>query len=305
MSLPSRWRRIAFALLLAFAGSSAGDPAAADAVAAETIAIESSAGASVGEAAASDEPVRARLVCDRTAIEPGGVLRLGVLFDIDAGWHLFWDGCNNTGYPITVRPSFPAGFAARELEWPAPERLVSPGDILDHVYARQVLVMLPVDVPRDAEIGSTVTLSCALEWVACREACVIGGADVSLRLPVAARGRPAASPHAALFERSRARVPQPLAPATAAWSARWEGETLILEAGAARSLAFLPRSGCEMFVDPLSDCAAEGSRLAIHTRRTEHDAGPLRGVLEIHEEGAASPRYVALEVPLSHSSAAR
>ncbi len=301
MSATSRWRRVALALLLAIAGAGAGDATAADAVASDVAASE--AGAS--ELAVSEEPVRARLVCDRVAIEAGGPARLGILFDIDPGWHLFWDGCNNTGYPIHARPDFPEGITAGELVWPAPERLVSPGDILDHVYAKQVLLILPVEVTEDLEPGASVALSCALEWVACREACVIGGADVSLRLSVVARDAAAPSKYAALFEETRARVPGVPAPGVAPYSTRWEGDTLILEADGAKSMAFFPRSGCEALVNPLIDCSADGSRLAMRIHPANQTSDSVRGVLEITSQDAAMSRFVALKLPLCNSNVTR
>jgi len=297
VSPPSRWRRIAFAFLLAIAGAGAGGTTAADAVMSDAAASEAAA----IESAAAEEPVRARLVCDRVAIAPGGVAHFGLLFDIDPGWHLFWDGCNNTGYPIQLRAELPEGFSAREPLWPAPTRLVSPGDILDHVYAARPLVILPVDVPRNLEPGANVTITCALEWVSCREACVIGGADVSLTLQVAAHDRPAPSEHAALFEQARARVPDAPGTGLAPYRTRWEGDTLVLEADAARALAFFPQAGCEALVNPLVDCAADGSRLAIRTRRGDHAPASIRGVLELTTRGGAAPRFVSLDIPFSNS----
>lgn len=287
---------------MAIAGAGAPDATVTDAIASDIVASETVA----SESALSEELVRARLVCDRVGIVAGGVARLGILLDIDPGWHLFWDGCNNTGYPIQARPDFPEGFSPGELLWPAPARLVSPGDVLDHVYERQVLLIFPVDVAESVAPGESVTFSCALDWVACREACVIGGADVSLRLPVLARGQSAQSTpseHAALFDQTRTRVPELPEPGAAPYRTRWEGETLVLEADGAKSIAFFPRSGCEALVNPLIDCAADGARLAIRVRAADHAPEPVRGVIEIKTSDAAPPRFVVLELPMSNSTA--
>jgi hypothetical protein len=73
------------------------------------------------------------LIADQTAITPGGVFLLGVTFDIEEGWHLYWDGKNDSGFPISVDLSLPEGFTREAIRWPAPVRKVSPGDIIAEI----------------------------------------------------------------------------------------------------------------------------------------------------------------------------
>ncbi len=268
---------------------------------------EAIAGAPAAVAVAVAEPVRARLVSERTALVPGQPAALGIEFSIDPAWHLFWDGCNNTGYPITIHPKMPDGVRAREVEWPAPARLVSPGDILDHVYERRVLLILPIDVAADLAPGTDVVLACRLDWVACHDACVVGGADVSIRVPVAS-GRETASlsKDAPEFERARARLPRAAAQAAPWLRARWTDETLVIEADGAESLAFFPSEGCVSLVDPLADCESSANRLEIRYRRVDGRLGPASGVLDLKRSGESAHRFISLEVSVpdgtSHSS---
>jgi len=251
----------------------------------------------VGKAAVT-EPIRAEIVSESTVLVPGRTTTIGILFRIEPGWHLFWKGCNQTGYPITVKAQLPGGFRALDLVWPAPERLVSPGEILDHVYDDDVLVMLPVETPATLDAGKPAALRFDLEWVACREACVAGDTTIAIDLPVARAASAAApSPHTALFEAARRRAPGPAGGASAL-RASWAGGALVIECAAARSLAFFPQDGCESLVDPIADASAAGSRLEVRYRPVDGRIGPLRGVVEIFERGRDEPRYVSIDVPI-------
>lgn len=278
--------------------------------------------ASPRPALAEDPIVVARLVCEEAALVPGTVAHLGVLFDIAPEWHLFWDGCNDTGYPIAISPELPPGFHARAAEWPAPLRLASPGDILDHVYEGRVLLILPVDVPADLAAGREVTLGARLEWVSCRDACEIGGDSVSIRLPVIAPGAeaPAAAPGASaaagteiarLFAETRVRVPHEDDRKAIGWE--WRDDTLVVRAQNARSIAFYPREGCEHFVDLLHDGASSASvaggasnLLELRTRAVDGRPAAVRGVVEIQpaDGGASAPRFINLDVPAPQGRAA-
>jgi DsbC/DsbD-like thiol-disulfide interchange protein len=259
----------------------------------------------------TERVVDARLVCEETALEPGTTARLGILLQIAPEWHLFWDGCNDTGYPITVTPELPEGFHARPIEWPAPRRILSPGDILDHVYEGRVLLILPVDVPADLPPGADVSLGARLEWVSCHDACEIGGDSVSIRLPVvahaangssnaAAAGR-AKSESAPLFAETRARVPVGAGGEVAEWT--WNDDTLVVTAPGAKWMAFYPQSACESFVDLVTDSMKEAPRLELRTRAVDGKRVPVRGVLEIRLADSTSPRWVQLSAPAPQARA--
>jgi thiol:disulfide interchange protein DsbD len=256
-------------------------------------------------AAAEPEPIAARLVAERDALVPGDTTLLGIAFEVSDGWHLFWDGRNDTGGPVSVRPALPDGFRAGDLLWPAPKRLVSPGRILDHVYDDDVLLILPVVAPRDAKPGDRATLSCALDWVACRDACVLGEAAVSLTLPIAPAesGGARASAAAPLFERARARLPRTLPAERDVFRWRWSADTLHIESRAAQPLAFYPGAACGDLVDPIADAVAASGHLALRFRPTApgRRIGPASGLLVLGPQAPRDPvdppEVYAIDIP--------
>ncbi len=185
-----------------------------------------------------------RLVSERDALVPGETAMVGLLFEIDEGWHIYQPSQNDTGLEPMVEWESDAGLSFGAIEWPAGHRFTQPGEILDHGYEGTVLLMLPVEVPSSAAVGSEVAISGRVEWLACDAAmCVPGRADVSLTLPV--RSSAAASVEAGAFESARSSFGVPLTGASAAGlSIGWEGTTLVVSASGDGVLSFVPGAGC-------------------------------------------------------------
>ncbi len=249
--------------------------------------------------------VQVRLLPDTTRWIPGRTHYVGVRFEMDDGWHLYWPGQNDSGLPIQVIPELPPGFTAGALGWPAPERLIHGGEFVDHVYHDEVTLLLPITVAEDVPAGARVELAVATDWLVCEEACVPGAAAVSLEMLVAAAGEaPGASEAAPELEALKARLPGPPLPglqaltikamttASAAAGSSTAADPLrapLIEVSVAgaRRLAFYPYEDGLPLVHVASSCAAEGALLRLEVDpeppyRPEH-AGParLRGLLEI------------------------
>ncbi len=243
---------------------------------------------------ASESLVTVRLVSERSAIVAGGSTDLGVHLRMAKGWHTYWRGSSDSGAPLDIRIEAPEGFAVGESEWPAPERMVSTGDVLDHVYEGSVTVIAPVSVPLRAAESDSATFRCVVQWVACREACLAGADTVSLTLPVAppGSGAPPAS-DARLFREARRRIPGP-GGKTSGIRTRWEGDDLVVEGEGKARLVFYPDSDCGALIDPIRDAESDSGRLRLRLRRTEDGIGPAKGILEINSPRGSSAVFVEL-----------
>lgn len=236
-------------------------------------------------------PASVTLVSERSALTAGTTANLGVLLVPEPGWHLYWNGLNTSGTPIRVTPQLPEGFEARPIRWPAPERLIQPGGVLDHVYDEPVLLILPVAVPAQARPGSMVTISATVQWVVCREVCLVGGDRVELTLPVVAAGsEPAATAHAAAFAQTRLRLPRPMSPEAGVAIERRDDAFQITAAGATR-LAFYPYADSVELSDPIADGERAGAQLRLRLRAGQTAADRLRGVLEVQYDGGERVFY--------------
>jgi DsbC/DsbD-like thiol-disulfide interchange protein len=246
----------------------------------------------------------ASLESEQTAAVPGDTLYLGVQLDIAAGWHVYWRGRSDSGSPVEVSFAAPEGYRPLPLLWPAPERHISTGGILDHVYEKSVLLIEPVLVPSDEPLGRRATFTAAVTWVACNEICRVGSDTLALTLPVAARATGSAA--AGRFAQTRSRLPVALTPermvedgittrwldAGGAGSARLE-----IAVSAARGIAFYPDQDAAELVDPLADAAGNEGRLSLAVRRGEK---PLAGILAVERALDKRNLFYTLEIPIPH-----
>ncbi len=238
-------------------------------------------------------PARPRLISEYSALVPGTTATIAVTFDIDAGWHTYWPGQNDTGLPIAFTLDLPAGFDAGEPRWPAPRRHVSEGGILDHVYGPgEATVLIPVRVPAGAPAGSSVRIGAEVEWLVCREACIPGWETVELTLPVlAAGGTPEPGPDRERISASRRRLPVPMPRKPRDVALRWKGGVLEIRAlRPVRAITFSPGEKSR----PIRDLLRSGeSRDGVLRLVPEGGTKPIVGVVELvpKERGGRSLLY--------------
>ncbi len=235
---------------------------------------------------------RVSLLAEDRALVPGSRQWLGLHFRLDPGWHIYWNGRNDTGYPPALRLDLPAGVHAGELLWPAPVRHVSEGGILDHVYEGDVVLLVPLTVDAGIKSEDRITIRGRAEWLVCRGACVPESTRVSIVLPLAGAADPeGGSPgeSARLFAESRARLPQPLRISDSPAEFRWTGNTLEVRAAGATRVLFFPAEECSPLSHPIEDGEAEGEELRIRFAPRPEEISRAAGVLEIRRaNGAAS-----------------
>ncbi|HEX8914327.1 MAG TPA: protein-disulfide reductase DsbD domain-containing protein [Humisphaera sp.] len=152
-----------------------------------------------------EKHVRADLIAD-AAVVAGEPFRVAVRLTIDPKWHLSWVNPGASGQPPTVVFSLPDGFTASAVEFPTPTRLAGPGGGSSFVYEKEAVLLATVTPPKGLKPGGKpLEFSAAVTFLACSEAeCLRGGRTAALRLPVAARARPA---NADAFRAYAARVP--------------------------------------------------------------------------------------------------
>jgi thiol:disulfide interchange protein DsbD len=159
---------------------------------------------------AASAQVKARLLADSSAVQPGRTFALGVLLEIERGWHVYWKYPGDAGLATSVVLKLPPPLAAGPLRWPVPARFTQPGDVAGFGYADSVLLTVRVEVPAAAFGGSPppeVVLAADVAWLACKDVCVPGAASVQVRLPVAKTASPA---NERLFAEWEKRLPVPL-----------------------------------------------------------------------------------------------
>ena len=136
-----------------------------------------------------DRHVEAGLVAESTGFVPGRTAYVAVRLVHDEHWHTYWQNPGEAGLATTVKWTLPAGFRAGPVLWPAPA-LTDTGGVLTYGYDGEVLLIVRIEVPANAQVGTTAILAAQVEWLMCKESCVPGRAELTLALPVVARAAP-------------------------------------------------------------------------------------------------------------------
>ena len=227
--------------------------------------------------------VRVELIADRATPGPG--MRLGLTFDLDPEWHIYWQNPGDSGGPAEAAWTLPPGMTAAGTEWPAPER-IDIGGLVNYGYHNSVVLPVVVAVAAGARTPPTFTVKASLRWMACANLCVPGKAELALTFPLAGQDSGLVAGWKAAIDAARARVPKP---APAAWkaSARSTKDAFVVDVatGAREEQAvFFP-----LELSQVNDSAAQavtpqptGIRVALQkSSQLVKDPGTLRGVLSL------------------------
>jgi thiol:disulfide interchange protein DsbD len=185
--------------------------------------------------------VKAELLAEPLAIAPGQPFTVGIKLTMKEHWHTYWRNPGDSGEPTQVTWKLPQGFAAGELQWPAPS-LIRVGPAANFGYEGSTILLARVTPPSDARPGTTVDLAADIAFLVCEKICIPGEAAVSLSLPVSEQGAPSTAN--ATFDAARSKLPQP-SPWTASFSADVRAITLSLRSDglrgdAIRAATFFP-----------------------------------------------------------------
>lgn len=234
---------------------------------------------------ARGEHVVTELIADAESIPPGGTIRLGVRFQLDPEWHVYWKNPGDSGQAPSIRWKLPDGVTASDISWPAPERIPTP-PFMTFGYEGEVVLSSEISVPA-GYAAPTLPVAADVDWLVCdANGCIPGEATLTLEIPV----RPDEAP------RNPIAIGLPVAAGEVSASYRGKKIVLLAMAPAAPTYFFPAEAG---MVEPAEaqHPVEQGGRkgLLLTTARTAK--GPLRvlrGVLAF-ENGVAWEVEVPVE----------
>ena len=297
--LKQRWFRTALvcaALLLAGPPGAAG--AGDDAPRAVPELPDSAIGASGDDGEAAR--VRARLLLD-----PDRPERVGVLFDVDPGWHIYWRNPGDSGLATSiafaVNGEEEAG--AGPLAWPAPHAFREPdgygGELITYGYGGRVLLSAALaEAPRSGD-----TVGAVVDALVCESQCIPASFELARTVPDerSERSRERAR---ALFAHFDARIPSDAAALGERLRGAWSQNALrpgdAVEGGVLVDPCATPN--CTPFhagIEPLYFFPEESDALLVreHGLRPHPDASGIEGfalALDLEIEDDADPEDLRL-----------
>ena len=154
--------------------------------------------------------VKADLLADTTAIIPGKAFTVGLRLRMAPHWHTYWEYSGDAGLPTKIDWQLPEGFKAGPIQWPLPDKIESPGDIINYGYSEEVVLLTEITPPAQLPAGNEITLKAKATWLVCADKCIPGEAALSLPLPAGGDAQPA---NADVFAKYHVRLPIPADPA--------------------------------------------------------------------------------------------
>jgi suppressor for copper-sensitivity B len=162
------------------------------------------ASAQAAEPAASDwavtEQGRVRLISAVSATGESGSVQLGLEFDLQPDWKIYWRSPGDAGYPPAIDWKGSDNLADTVISWPAPHRFSISG-LETMGYKHHVILPL---VARVTDPAQPLILHAAVDYLTCAVVCVPQHADLSMSLP---SGPSTATAHAHDIGRFLAAVP--------------------------------------------------------------------------------------------------
>lgn len=203
---------------------------------------------------------------------------VGLRFQLDPGWHIYWTNPGDSGEPPKVAWQLPSGIQAGDMQFPTPHRIADHG-MTDYGYESEAVLLSKLTVSAGAasnkpEIGADI------RYLVCREICVPAKDHVSLNL--AAEN----VENTALVQAAQARLPQSLPPSIHLRAVDGS-EAIALSVSAASSklgliIDFIP-SDAQLIDNSVKPHITKSRALTqVRLKKSEqldHPAAELRGLL--------------------------
>lgn len=257
--------------------------------------------------AEEEQNTRFSLIAEHNTFRPGDTVWLGARFEMNEGWHIYWESPGDSGMPTTLDWTLPPGFSVGEKKWPAPIQFIEAGILVSYGYKNEVILLIPLQTPSRIAPGTEITLSAFAEWLECKDICLPGEGTAEITLTAGTPG-----PADPRFDEVRRNIPQDAAD----WQTRFErlGEEILLtltppDGGmpAEGGLQFFPQDELLWQLLPGFPVTRTGSALQIRGTLigTPQIPDAIRGVL-VHESGMFgedSPLALQFAVPPARAAA--
>lgn len=246
---------------------------------------------------ARDDLLQVRLVPERTRVEAGQKIWLGIEQTIKPHWHTYWQNPGDSGTMPFVNWTMPDGFKVSDIYWPVPKKLPFK-TLLNYGYEGQVVLLqelqIPAEIPDDA-----FTLTADLDVLVCQEECI----PVSLTKEITFN-QPGAigADNSEFINVALSQVPEK-SDISASYTVR--GNDLILSAetpdgASVKDAVFYPIEWGVLENAAAPDIAIDGEQITITQKRGNRnvdDVPVMNGVLQFEtREGETKAIQIAVEL---------
>jgi DsbC/DsbD-like thiol-disulfide interchange protein len=244
------------------------------------------------------------LIAENQWIEPGHSLNVGLHFQLEKGWHVYWVNPGDSGEPPRLTWHLPPGITVGPMEWPTPRRLGA-ATIADYGYEDAVTLIVPIHAAASLSAKQPAQLAADVKVLVCREMCIPGKAQISLTLPIKSQPSPTDTSTSSLFAVARKALPQP-APRSWKFGLTDTKDSFVLSANVGRQITqavFFPLAESQIDNAAQQKLQPTPAGFTVTLRKSEQLLKPierLEGVLVLSADQSFS-----IDVPLTKSKAAK
>jgi len=245
------------------------------------------------------------LIARNQWIAAGHTLDLGLRFQLETGWHIYWVNPGDSGEPPRVEWQLPPGLTAGAMEWPTPRRLET-ASIVDYGYEDTVLLIVPLHAAASLAAQPPVRLGAQVRLLVCsHEMCIPGKAELALTLPVKSQAPAPDALTADLFAATRKSLPRPAA-GNWRFSVADANDSFELTAKVGHQITqvvFFPLAESQIENAAPQKLLAEKAEFRLTLRKSDRLLKPierLKGVLVLSGDQA-----FLIDVPISKAGAVR
>lgn len=153
--------------------------------------------------------VKMTLTQDVAQVTPGEKFMLAAIFDIEPGWHIYWEAAGSSGSPTQLSVTAPPGYRIGRTLFPRPQAISTPEG---PVFGYEGRVAIFVEVEPGPDVASDVGIfGVQADWLVCKGKCLLGKDRQFVKIPVGPKDAqvPNAAPNPAIGQFKK-RLPTPL-----------------------------------------------------------------------------------------------
>ncbi len=147
------------------------------------------------------------LVSSADTVSGGRSWDVGIRFELQDGWHIYWINSGDSGRPPRVAWTLPNGWSAGALQFPIPKRHLSAGDIITNILPGAPVLITSI-TPSAALPADSISLTADVDYLICSKNCILESAQVKLELPVLKSGGKVQPMNESIFKRARRALPK-------------------------------------------------------------------------------------------------
>jgi len=220
-----------------------------------------------------------QLIADQDSITPGSTFTLGVIFDPEPGWHIYWKNPGDSGIAPRFAWESSGGIAVGQPQWPYPHK-IPVGPLVNYGYDK-VMIPFPATLSAPPPHATSTSVMLSLQYLVCKDECLPGEAQLELQLPIS---KLAAAPgqYERLFAETQTKVPTQLERASIAVEEQQDRIILALIPFESRffpaAVTFFPEDSRVISNSAPQEVSLDSGALRISLKRDPNRREPVRRV---------------------------